>query len=129
VAGAPPQVGDSGPGGRVGQHPQPERQRGWRNVEPFLDGERGSDRGQVFLVELPVRVAPPVGPVAQRRQQPEILPVAEHPGGHTQPRGSLSDPHEYQSNILLSKIPASACAGPGRASSVDYGRNVSVKKE
>jgi len=129
VAGAPPQVGDGGPRGGVGQHPQPERQRGRRNVEPLLDGERGGDRGQVFLGELPVRMAPPVRPVAQRRQQPEVLPVAEHPRGHPQPRGGLSDAHDYQSNILLSKMHVSACAGPGRASTVDYGRNVSVKKE
>jgi hypothetical protein len=129
VAGASPQVSDGGAGGGVGQHPQPERQRGRRNVEPLLDGERGGDRGQVFLGELPVGVAPPIGAVAQGGQQPEILPVAEHAGGHPQPRGGLSDAHAYQSNILLSKMPSSACAGPGGASSVDYGRNVSVKKE
>ena len=69
----------------------------------------GRDRGQVLLGELPVRVAPPVRPVPQRRQQPEILPVAEHPGGHAEPRGGLSDAHEYQSNILLSRT------GPDRA--------------
>jgi len=103
VAGTPSQVGDGGAGRRVGQHPQSEGQRGRRNVEPPLDGEGGRDRGEVLLGELPVRVAPPVRPVPQRRQQAEILPVSEHPGGHAEPRGGLSDPHEYQSNILLSK--------------------------
>jgi hypothetical protein len=94
VAGAPPQVGDGGAGRRVGQHPQAEGQRGRRDVEAPLDGQGRGDRGQVLLGELPVRVAPPVRPVPQRRQQPEILPVTEHPRGHAEPRGGLSDPHD-----------------------------------
>jgi hypothetical protein len=126
VAGAAAQVGDGGPGGRVGQHPEPERERGRRDVEPPLDGDRRGDRRQVFLGELPVRVASPVRPVPQWRQQPEVLPVPEHPGGHAKPRGGLSNPHAYQSNILLSEIPVSACAATARPSSVVYGRNVSV---
>jgi hypothetical protein len=93
VAGPPPQVGDGGARGGIGQHPKAEGQRGRRNVEAPLDGEGGRDRGQVLLGELPVRVAPPVRPVPQRRQQPEVLPVAEHPGGHAKPRGGLSNPH------------------------------------
>ena len=71
---------DGGAGGRVGQHPESEGQCGWRNVKPSLDGERGCDGGKVLLGELPVRVASPVGPVPQWRQQPEFLPVAKHPG-------------------------------------------------
>jgi hypothetical protein len=93
VAGTPAQVGDGGPRRRVGQHPQAEGQRGWRNVEAPLDSEGGRDRGQVLLGELPVRVAAPVRPVPQRRQQAQVLPVAEHPGGHAEPRGGLSNPH------------------------------------
>jgi hypothetical protein len=93
VASAPPKVGDGGPRRRIGQHPQAEGQRGGRDVEAPLDGEGRRDRGQVLLGELPVRVAPPVRPVPQRRQQPEILPVTEHPGGHSEPRGGLSNPH------------------------------------
>jgi hypothetical protein len=118
VAGAPSQVGDGGARRRVGQHPQAEGERGRRNVEAPLDGEPGRDRGQVLLGELPVRVTASVRPVPQRRQQPEILPVAEHAGGHAEPRGGLSDAHEYQSNILLSKSAATACARPAGSRSV-----------
>jgi hypothetical protein len=118
VAGASSQVGDGGAGGRVGQHPQPEGKRGRRNVEAPLDGEPGRNGGQVLLGELPVRVAPTVRPVPQRRQQPEILPVAEHPGGHAEPRGGLSDAHEHQSNILLSKNTVRACAMPAGSHTV-----------
>jgi hypothetical protein len=118
VAGAPSQVGDGGARGRVSQHPQPEGKGGRRNVEAPLDGEPGRDRGQILLGELPVRVAPPVGPVPQRRQQPEILPVTEHPGGHAEPRGGLSDAHEHQSNILLSKSTRRTCACPSASRTV-----------
>jgi hypothetical protein len=79
VAGTPPEVRDGGPRRRVGQHPQAEGQRGWRNVEAPFEGDGGRDGGQVLLGELPVRVAPPVRPVPQRRQQPEVFAVAEHP--------------------------------------------------
>jgi hypothetical protein len=118
VAGTPSQVGDGGARRRVGQHPEAEGQRGWRNVEASLDGDGGRDGGQVLLGELPVRVAPPVRPVPQRRQQAEILAVAEHPRGHAEPRGGLSNAHGYQSNILLSKIPAGPCAMAGASRSV-----------
>jgi hypothetical protein len=67
MAGAPPEVRDRRADGGLGQHPQPERQRGRRNVEPPLDGQRGRDRGEILLGKLPVRVAPPVRPVPQRR--------------------------------------------------------------
>jgi len=94
VAGAAAKVGDRRTGRRVGQHPQPERERGGRDVKLALDRERRRDRGDVLLGKLPVRVAPPGGPVPQRRQQPEILPVAEHPGRHAEPGGGFSDPHD-----------------------------------
>ena len=93
MAGAPSQVGDGGARRRVGQHPQPEGKRGRRDVEAPLDGEGGRDRGQVLLGELPVGVAPPVRPVPQGRQQAEVLPVAEHPGGHAEPGSGLSYAH------------------------------------
>jgi hypothetical protein len=128
VAGTPPEICDRRTDGGLGQHPQPERQRGRRNVEPPLDRQRGRDRGKVILGELPVRVAPPVRPVPQWRQQPEVLPVAKHPGRHAEPRGGLSDPHAYQSNILLSKKGSSACAALPRSRTVVYGMRQSIKR-
>ena len=80
VAGAAAEVGDRRAGRGVGEHAQPERECGRRDVVPLLDPERGDDRGQVLVGELPVRGTAPGWPVPQRRQQPKILPVAEHPG-------------------------------------------------
>ncbi len=94
MAGAAAQVSDGGAGGRVGQHAQPERQRGRGDVVLLLDPQRRGDRGHVLVGELPVRLAAPGGPVPQRRQQPQFLPVAEHPGGHAEPRGGFRDPHD-----------------------------------
>ena len=72
-----------------------ERQRGRGDVVLLLDPQRRGDGRHVLVGELPVRLAAPGGPVPQGRQQPEILPVPEHPGGHTEPRGGLRDPHEH----------------------------------
>ena len=54
----------------------------------------GRRTGHVLVGELPVRLAAPGGPVPQRRQQPEILPVAKHPGGQAEPRGGFGDAHD-----------------------------------
>jgi hypothetical protein len=70
VAGTAAQVGDGRAGGRVGQHAEPERERGRGDVVLLLDPQRGGDRRHVLVGELPVRLAAPGGPVAQRRQQP-----------------------------------------------------------
>jgi hypothetical protein len=93
VTGATSQFRDGGADGGLGQHAQPERQRGRRDVKLALDREGSRDRLEVGLSELPVRLPAPGRPVAQRRQQPQVLPVAEHPGRHAEARGRFSDPH------------------------------------
>jgi hypothetical protein len=94
VAGAAAQVGHGRADGGLGEHPEPERARGRGDVVLLLDAQRGGDRRHVLVGELPVRLAAPGGPVAKRGQQPEILPVAEHPGGQAEPRGGLRDAHD-----------------------------------
>ena len=59
------QVRDGGADRRLGQHPQPERQRGGADVIAALEFERGRDGFQVRLAELPVRR--PVPPPGQPR--------------------------------------------------------------
>jgi cation diffusion facilitator family transporter len=110
VAGAPPQVGDRGADRWLGQHPQAERERGRGNVVPLLDPHRRGDGRQVLLGELPVRGPASRGPVSQRRQQPEVLPVAEHAGGHSETFRRFRDPHGFESNIVVLKKVPHACA-------------------
>jgi hypothetical protein len=93
VAGSAAQFGDGGADGGLGQHAEPEGQGGGRDVELALDRQPYRDRVEVGVGELAVRLATAGWPVAQRRQQAEVLPVAEHPGGHAEPGGSFSDPH------------------------------------
>jgi hypothetical protein len=93
VAGATAEVGHGRADGGVGEHAEPERQRGRGDVVLLLDPQRGDDRRQVLVGELPVRLAAPGRPVPQWRQQPQVLPVAEHPGGQAEPGGGFRDPH------------------------------------
>ena len=110
VAGAPPEVGDRGADRGLGQHPQAERERGRGNVVPLLDPHRRGDGRQVLLGELPVRGPASRGPVPQRRQQPEVFPVAEHAGGHSEAFRRFRDPHGFESNIVVLKKVPHACA-------------------
>jgi len=101
VAGAPAEVGDRRADRGLGEHPQPERQRGRRDVVTPLDLQRRRYRGQVLVRELPMRRPAPGRPVAQRRQQAQILPIAEHPRGHAEAFRRFRYAHERQSNIVL----------------------------
>jgi cation diffusion facilitator family transporter len=101
MASAPAEVGDRRANRRLREHSQPERQRGRRDIVTPLDPQRRRDRGQVLVRELPVRGPPSRGPVPQRRQQPQVFPVAEHPGGHTEAFRRFRYTHESQSYIVL----------------------------
>jgi hypothetical protein len=119
VAGAATQVGDGGADRRVGEHAKPEREGGGGDVVLMLDPQRRGDRRQVRVGELPVGRPATGGPLPQWRQQPQILPVSQHPGGHTELGGGFSDAHNRKSNILLSKTGPSACATATGSRSVD----------
>src|SRR5262249_31987353 len=100
VPGAPPQIGDRRADRRLREHPQPERERGWRDVIAPLHLHRRGDGGQVFLGELPVRGPPSRGPVSQSRQQAQVFPITEHPRGHAEALCRFRDPHG--TNLTLS---------------------------
>jgi cation diffusion facilitator family transporter len=101
VTGAPPQIGDRRADRRLREHPQPERERGRRDVVAPLDLHRRGDSGQVFLGELTVRGSPSRGPVSQWRKQAQIFPVTEHPRGHAKALCRFRDPHKNESNIIV----------------------------
>jgi hypothetical protein len=101
VPGAQPQIGDRCADRRFGEHPQPERERGWRDVVAPLDPHRRGDGGQVFVGELPVRGSPSLGPVSQSRQQAQVFPVTEHSRGHAEALCRFRDPHKNESNIIV----------------------------
>jgi len=83
----------TGADGRLSQHPAARRpQRGRRSMSNRRSiAQRGRDRGQVILGELPVRVglARTAGRAAAAAG-PRSLPVTKHPGGHAEPRGRPS---------------------------------------
>jgi hypothetical protein len=94
--GPPAELGDLGPGRRIGHDLQAERQGRGADVVAPLDGQPERDRIQIALGELPVR-GPRPGPAARRaqqRQQPEGLPVAQHPGRCAEDPGRLRDAHD-----------------------------------
>src|SRR5436305_6097679 len=55
AAEAAAEIRDGGADRRLGEHPQTERQRRRADVIPALELERGRDRLEVRLAELPVR--------------------------------------------------------------------------
>jgi cation diffusion facilitator family transporter len=103
MARAPPEVGDRGADRGLGEHSQPERERGRGDVVTPFDLQRRGDRGQVLVGELPVGGPAPGGPVPQRRQQPQVFPVAEHPGGHAEAFCRFRDPHGANLTLFCKK--------------------------
>jgi hypothetical protein len=119
--GPPAELGHLRPGGRIGDDFQAEREGRRADVVAPLYRQRERDRVQVTIGELPVRGLPvrglpvrglpgrglpgrglPVlgllasaaGRLAQQREQPERLPVAEHPGRRAEALRRLSDAHD-----------------------------------
>lgn len=73
------EVGHRHPDRGLRQHPQPERDGGRADLVTPFHLQRGRHRPQVGVPELPVPRPPARTRRADRREQTEILAVAEHP--------------------------------------------------
>ncbi len=93
AADPPAEFGDTIARLRVGQDPEPERQRGRADIEPPLYGERQGHRGQIVLTEVPVKRRGTVSACPDRRQQAQALPVAEHAWRGAEPARGFGDAH------------------------------------
>src|SRR5436305_6307949 len=111
AAEAAAEVRDRGADRRLGQHPQAERQRRRADVVAALELQRGGDRLEVRLTELPVRwpvrryLRRPRQGIADLRQEAEILAVAEHASRRAEPPGGLRDAHAHDLNTFMSRRP------------------------
>ena len=115
---APAEVGQGRADRRFGKDPQAEGDRGRAYLVPAFQLEGRGHRAQVRLAELAVPWPAPPAHLPHRRQQSQILAVAEHPRGHSQPPGRLGYAHGVKLTFSCQERPPGRARGPA----IPYGR-------